>query len=56
MQKQTHLSLLAIFSCASVGAQEPDYRLGKVSLDELRMERYDKDPAADAVILCEDNS
>lgn len=32
MQKQTLLSLLAIFSCASVCAQEPDYRLGKVSL------------------------
>lgn len=55
MQKLTLLSLLAIFSCASVCAQEPDYRFGKVSLDELRMERYDKDPDADAVILYEDN-
>ena len=55
MQKLTLLSLLAIISCASVCAQEHDYRFGKVSLDELRMESYEKDPDADAVILYEDN-
>lgn len=55
MQKLTLLSLLAIISCASVCAQDPDYRFGKVSLDELRMESYEKDPDADAVILYEDN-
>lgn len=55
MQKLTLLSLLAILPCACLYAQAPDYRFGKVSLDELRMERYDKDPDADAVILYEDN-
>ena len=55
MQKLTLLSLLAIFSCVPLCAQEPDCRFGKVSPEELRMERYDKDPDADAVFLYEDN-
>lgn len=55
MQKLTLFSLLAILFCVVARAQEPDYRFGKVSLDELRMEHYDKGPDAEAVYLNEEN-
>lgn len=53
--KKLILSLAATLAAVSLlQAQEPDYRFGKVSEEELRMEQYDKDPDADAVILYEE--
>lgn len=53
--KKLILSLAATLAAVSLlQAQEPDYRFGKVSEEELRMERYDRDPDAEAVILYEE--
>lgn len=53
--KKLILSLAATLAAVSLlQAQEPDYRFGKVSEEELRMERYDRDPDAEAVVLCEE--
>lgn len=53
--KKLILSLAATLAAVSLlQAQEPDYRIGKVSEEELRMERYDRDPDAEAVVLCEE--
>lgn len=53
--KKLILSLAATLAAVSLlQAQKPDYRFGKVSEEELRMERYDRDPDAEAVVLCEE--
>lgn len=53
--KKLILSLAATLAAVSLlQAQEPDYRFGKVSEEELQMERYDRDPDAEAVILYEE--
>lgn len=53
--KRLILSLAATLAVVSLlQAQESDFRFGKVSEEELRMEQYDKDPDADAVILYEE--
>lgn len=53
--KKLILSLAATLAAVSLlQAQKPDYRFGKVSEEELRMERYDRDPDAEAVILYEE--
>lgn len=53
--KRLILSLAATLAAVSLlQAQEADYRFGKVSEEELRMERYDRDPDAEAVILYEE--
>lgn len=53
--KKLILTLAAMLAAVSLlQAQEPDYRFGKVSEEELRMERYDRDPDAEAVVLCEE--
>lgn len=50
--KKLILSLAATLAAVSLlQAQEPDYRIGKVSEEELRMERYDRDPDAVAYNL-----
>lgn len=55
MNKLRLLSLLTALACTTLHAENPDYRFGKVSVDELNMTVYDKDPDADAVILYEDS-
>lgn len=53
--KRLILSLAATLEVVSLlQAQESDFRFGKVSEEELRMERYDRDPDAEAVVLCEE--
>lgn len=53
--KKLILSLAATLAAVSLlQAQKPDYRFGKVSEEELRMEQYDRDPDAEAVILYEE--
>lgn len=53
--KKLILSLAATLAAVSLlQAQKPDYRFGKVSEEELQMERYDRDPDAEAVILYEE--
>lgn len=53
--KKLILSLAATLAVVSLlQAQESDFRFGKVSEEELRMEQYDKDPDAEAVILYEE--
>lgn len=54
--KKLSLSLAAILCVASANAENPDYRFGKVSEEELRMESYAPDPEAAAVILYEENT
>lgn len=50
------LSLGTLLTVLSAEAQAPDYRFGKVSEEELRMDVYDLDPDAEAVILYEESS
>lgn len=54
--RKLSLALAAILFVASVCAQKHDYRFGKVSEEELRMEVYEPDPEAAAVILYEENN
>lgn len=54
--KKLFLSFVTALWVVSLSAQESDFRFGKVSEEELRMERYEKDPDANAVILHEETS
>lgn len=53
MQKFLPITLLLIILSVAVSAQVPDYKFGRISDQELRMEAYEKDPAAPAVVLYE---
>lgn len=54
--KKLFLSFVTALWVVSLPAQESDFRFGKVSEEELRMERYEKDPDANAVVLYEETS
>ncbi|WP_295937523.1 DUF3857 domain-containing protein [uncultured Alistipes sp.] len=56
MPKLTFLPLLAALVCVTANAQTPDYRFGKISIEELEMTGYEKDPDADAVYLNEESA
>lgn len=47
------LPLLVIFLSFQIVAQKAPLKFGDVSLDELKMEVYDRDPAASAVVLAD---
>lgn len=51
LQKATLFLVLVLACAALVHAQKSDIKFGKVSLNELKMSVYDKDTAAEAVIL-----
>lgn len=53
VMKNFNLFLALFFSSVVAFAQKPPIKFGKVSKDELKMEQYDKDPDADAVVLCD---
>jgi len=47
------LAFLLIFTPFFLHAEKPPIKLGDVSNEELKMEQYDLDPEAEAVILCD---
>lgn len=47
------LAVLFIFIPFLLFAQKPPIKLGNVSKEELKMEQYDLDPEAEAVVLCD---
>lgn len=52
--KKLALIFVAIFVFhGSTSAQRMPIKFGKVSKEELLMEKYDKDPSAEAVVLCD---
>ncbi len=51
--KSLSLTLLLLFGATTLIAQKAPIKYGKVSIDELKMESYEKDTSAVAVYLCD---